>query len=69
MDPAREKEALLHEIEKLLAYGGSEPDINPALLEYLDREALRSIRDRLAERTSTLKEEDREWLAKFRKEE
>ena len=69
MNPAQEKEALLHEIEKLLAYGESEPEINPALLEYLDLEALRSVRDRLAERTSTLKEEDREWLAKFRKEE
>jgi len=64
-----EKRALLEEIQSLLAYGGPAPSIDPALLEYLDTEALTTIRDRLKEKTATLKEEDKEWLAKFRREE
>jgi hypothetical protein len=62
------KEELLAEIEKLMAYGRREPTINPSLLQYLDLHALTEIRDRLRERSHTLKEEDKEWLQQFRKE-
>ncbi|ADV46837.1 hypothetical protein [Nitratifractor salsuginis] len=62
------KEELLTEIEKLMAYGKEEPTINPSLLKYLDLNALTEIRDKLKERSATLKEEDKEWLQQFRKE-
>jgi hypothetical protein len=61
------KEELLRDIQKLMAYGKKEPEIAPTLLEYLDYEALVSIRNRLTEKTSGLKEEDIEWLRQFRK--
>jgi len=63
-----EKKALLEEIEALMAYGKEAPTIDPALLEYLDPDALISIRESLRKKTADLKEEDREWLAQFRKE-
>jgi hypothetical protein len=65
----REKEKLLEEIRQLLAYGGEAPEIDPALLEYLDEGTLETMLDRLREKHSRLTEEDREWLRKFRKEE
>jgi len=65
----RNKEDLLEEIESLMAYGGKKPSINPALLAYLDLDSLISIRDRLKEKSSILKEEDRVWIQQFRKEE
>ena len=64
----KSKEELLSEIERLMAYGKEEPTINPSLLQYLDLQALIDIRDKLKARTSTLKEEDKEWLQQFRKE-
>ena len=63
------KEELLAEIEVLMAYGRKDPTIDPSLLDYLDLNSLISIRDRLKERSSTLKEEDKEWLKQFKKEE
>ena len=63
------KEELLAEIEALMAYGRKDPTIDPSLLAYLDLPSLISIRDRLKERSSTLKEEDKEWLKQFKKEE
>ncbi len=65
----KSKEQLLEEIEELLSYGMEKPDISPSLMEYLDEKTLESIRDRLAKNCNSLKEEDRIWLQRFRKEE
>jgi hypothetical protein len=64
-----EKEKLLEEIRQLLAYGGEAPEIDPALLEYLDEGTLQHMLERLREKHTRLSEEDREWLQRFRKEE
>jgi len=64
----REKEELLAEIEKLMAYGREDPTIDPSLLKYLDSEALQSIVDKLKKRQKNLIEEEKEWLSQFRKE-
>ena len=63
------KEELLAEIEKLMAYGRQESTIDPALLRYLDEEALLSMIEKLEKRRKNLIEEEREWLRQFRKEE
>jgi hypothetical protein len=63
------KEALLEEILHLLAYGDRAPEIDPALLAYLDISTLQSTLEKLKEKTAGLKEEDRQWLQQFRKEE
>ena len=62
-----EKEILLAQIEKLIAYGREEPTINPALLEYLSLEDLTHTKAKLLERVGTLSEEDKEWLEQFKK--
>ena len=62
-----EKEILLADIEKLIAYGRDEPTINPALLAYLEIEDLISTKKKLLERVGILSEEDKEWLKQFKK--
>lgn len=62
-----EKEILLADIEKLIAYGRDEPTINPALLAYLEIEDLISTKQKLLERVGILSEEDKEWLKQFKK--
>ena len=62
-----EKEILLAEIEKLIAYGRDEPTINPALLEYLELEDLINTKAKLLERVGKLSDEDKEWLEQFKK--
>jgi hypothetical protein len=62
-----EKEILLADIEKLIAYGRDEPTINPALLEYLSLEDLINTKAKLLERVGTLSEEDKVWLEQFKK--
>ena len=62
-----EKEILLAQIEKLIAYGRDEPTINPALLEYLSIEDLKNTKAKLLERVGKLSEEDKDWLEQFKK--
>ena len=61
------KESLLSEIEALIAYGAQEPTIHPDLLAYLEINDLIGIRDKLQIKTTTLTEEDKEWLEQFKK--
>jgi len=61
------KEALLKEIEKLIAYGKEDPTINPDLLAYLSIDDLLSIKEKLLKRVGTLSEEDKAWLEQFKK--
>ena len=60
------KEELLAQIEKLMAYGREEPTINPALLAYLSVEDLINTKTKLLERVGTLSEEDKVWLEQFK---
>ena len=62
-----EKEILLADIEKLIAYGRDEPTINPALLEYLSIDDLINTKVKLLERVGILSEEDKDWLEQFKK--
>jgi len=62
-----EKEILLADIEKLIAYGRDESTINPALLEYLSTEDLLNTKAKLLERVGTLSDEDKVWLEQFKK--
>jgi len=62
-----EKEILLADIEKLIAYGRNEPAINPALLEYLSVDDLINTKKKLLERVGTLSEEDKAWLEQFKR--
>jgi len=62
-----EKEILLADIEKLIAYGRDEPTINPALLEYLSIEDLINTKAKLLERVGTLSKDDKVWLEQFKK--
>lgn len=61
------KEILLAEIEKLIAYGKKEPTINPSLLKYLEVDDLISIKKRLLKKVGNLSNEDKEWLEQFKK--
>ena len=61
-----EKEILLADIEKLIAYGREESTINPALLAYLSVEDLINTKAKLLERVGTLSEEDKAWLEQFK---
>ena len=61
------KEKLLADIEKLIAYGRSEPTINPALLEYLEVADLINTKAKLLERVGKLSDEDKAWLEQFKK--
>jgi len=60
------KEKLLEDIEKLIAYGRDEPTINPALLEFLSIEDLINTKTKLLERVGILSEEDKVWLEQFK---
>ncbi len=60
------KEKLLADIEKLIAYGRDEPTINPSLLEYLSIEDLTNTKTKLLERVGTLSDEDKTWLEQFK---
>ncbi len=62
-----EKEILLADIEKLIAYGRDEPTINPTLLQYLSVDDLINTKKKLLERVGTLSEEDKAWLEQFKK--
>ena len=62
-----EKEELLEDIEKLIAYGRDEPTINPDLLAYLEVQDLINTKAKLLERVGTLSEEDKVWLEQFKK--
>lgn len=61
------KEKLLADIEKLIAYGRDEPTMNPALLEYLSIADLTNTKAKLLERVGTLSEEDKAWLEQFKR--
>ena len=61
------KEILLVEIEKLIAYGKKEPTINPSLLKYLEVDDLISIKKRLLKKVGNLSNEDKVWLEQFKK--
>ena len=62
-----EKNILLADIEKLIAYGRDEPTINPDLLAYLELEDLINTKAKLLERVGKLSVEDKEWLEQFKK--
>jgi len=62
-----EKEILLADIEKLIAYGRDETTINPVLLEYLSVDDLINTKAKLLERVGKLSEKDKEWLEQFKK--
>lgn len=62
-----EKEELLEDIEKLIAYGRDEPTINPDLLAYLEVQDLINTKAKLLERVGTLSKEDKVWLEQFKK--
>ena len=65
---SKSKEEILSEIEKLMSYGREDANImNPALLKYMDKESLLSIRDKLVERVGKLSDKDKEWLQQFKK--
>ena len=64
------KEQLIGDIEKLLnSYEGETPPtvINPALLEFMDEDTLKSIIDSLLRLKEHVNEENLEWLEKFKK--
>lgn len=67
MPDEQTKEALLADIEKLIAYGREEPTINPALLDYLEINDLIATKKKLLERVGKLSEEDKQWLEQFKK--
>jgi hypothetical protein len=61
------KESLLAEIEALIAYGTTEPTINPTLLAYLEIHDLENIKAKLLRKTNTLTDEDKAWLEQFKR--
>jgi len=61
-----EKEVLLEDIEKLIAYGKEESTINPALLAYFEVEELQNMKKNLLERVGILSPEDKAWLEQFK---
>ncbi|MBA1419806.1 MAG: hypothetical protein FAF03_02840 [Epsilonproteobacteria bacterium] len=67
MENEQNKEKLLADIEKLIAYGRDEPTMNPALLEYLSIADLTNTKAKLLERVGTLSEEDKAWLEQFKR--
>ncbi len=67
---ASSKEVLIHDIEILLnSYGDETPPtvINPALLEFMDEETLKSIIGSLLRQKETVNEDSIEWLEQFKK--
>ena len=69
MENLDEKENLLKEIERLIAYGKEESFIDRNLLKYMDMDTLTSMRDSLSQKVNRLKDEDIEWLKQFKKDE
>ena len=67
MDKSVSKEELLKDIEKLIAYGRSEPTIDPDLLACLEVEDLINTKQKLLEKVGNLSDEDKEWLEQFKK--
>ena len=65
------KEELINDIQSLLnTYDGvSKTDINPALLEFMDRDTLLNIIDSLLNQKEDNKKSDVEWLEKFKTQE
>ena len=65
------KEQLIKDIQNLLnTYDGvAKTDINPNLLEFMDKDTLLSIIDSLLTQKEAAKESDLEWLAKFKTQE
>lgn len=63
------KEQLINDIQNLLNThkGIHKTDINPALLEFMDKETLISIIDSLLDQKENEKESDIEWLEQFKK--
>ena len=64
------KKELIQDIETLLnSYGEEIPTtvINPALLEFMDEETLKSIIDSLLRQKETVNEDSIEWLEQFKK--
>ena len=64
-----QKRELLERIEALMRYGKDQETIDPSLLKYLDLDSLEQIVETLEKRRENRIEEEREWLAQFRKEE
>jgi hypothetical protein len=62
------KKQLIEDIEKLLnSYEGvSLTTINPALLEFMDEETLKSVIGSLLDQKEDAKESDIEWLEQFK---
>ena len=64
------KTELIHDIETLLnSYDDEIPstEINPALLEFMDEETLKSIIGSLLRQKETVNEDSIEWLEQFKK--
>ncbi len=64
------KTELIHDIETLLnSYDDNIPstEINPALLEFMDEETLKSIIGSLLRQKETVNEDSIEWLEQFKK--
>lgn len=63
------KEQLINDIQNLLnRYEGLSPtSINPALLEFMDRETLLSIIDSLLKQQEHTNENNKEWLQQFKR--
>lgn len=61
------KEELLSDIERLMAYGRDDRTINPDLLAYLELSDLQSIKAKLLDRVNKLSQEDKEWLEQFKR--
>ena len=62
------KELLLKEIEQLLGYNNNHALIDRALLKYLDEDALKGIKSSLLQSKEEFNDEEKAWLAQFRKE-
>jgi len=62
------KQEMLVEIEALMRYGEEQDVIEPSLLKYLDLDSLKHIVETLKKRRKNRIEEEKEWLAQFRKE-
>ncbi len=66
-EEASTKQALLAEIEQLIAYGAKDPTIHPDLLAYLEIRDLEDIKAKLLAKHNQLTDEDKAWLEKFKK--
>ena len=67
MSEQNTKEALLADIERLIAYGREEQTIHPDLLAYLEISDLIATKRKLLEKVGKLSEEDKAWLEQFKK--